>query len=92
MESHDVQQLAQLARLTLSDDDADAYRQDFSSILGYINSIVEVEIPDGNVQQQVLTNAVREDDNPYERAQYTDAILSVSPATKDGYVKVKKIL
>ena len=91
MNRDDVKQLADLARLSITDQQADEYLGDFQSILGYIDTINKVEVSE-TAQDQVLKNVVREDDEAYEAGQFTDDILANAPHHEDGYLKVDKIL
>lgn len=91
MNREDVQQLAQLARLSLTDQQCDGYLKDFQSIFSYIDAINTVDIPETE-HHHVLTNMVREDDEVYEAGSFTEDILQNAPHKENGYVKVDKIL
>lgn len=91
MKREDVQQLAELARLSLTDEQCDGYLKDFQSIFSYIDAINTVQ-PENAEQAQVLTNIVREDEEPYEAGTFTQAILNNAPHQENGYVKVDKIM
>jgi aspartyl-tRNA(Asn)/glutamyl-tRNA(Gln) amidotransferase subunit C len=91
MNRDDVKNLAELARLSISDEQADDYLKDFQSILGYIDTLNTVEVSEAD-DQHVLTNIVREDDDAYEAGEFTSDILDNAPHHEDGYLKVNKIL
>lgn len=91
MNRDDVQQLAQLARLSITDEQCDNYLKDFQNILSYIDALNAVN-PDMVPQQQVLTNVVREDDEAYEAGSFSKEIISNAPHQEDGYIRVDKIL
>jgi len=90
----EVKKLADLARLTLTDDEAEQLQKDISGVIAYIDIIQQVSIPD-EVQKTSyleLENVFREDGEPHATGQYTDEIVAQFPDKKDNYLKVKKIL
>ncbi len=91
MNREEINELALLSRLALSDVDAESYQKDFQEILGYINTINSVDVGTTS-QQYVTTNVVRSDDLAYIPGKYTEDIMNDAPETKDGYFKVNKML
>lgn len=91
MKQHEVQQLAKLARLKLSDEECNQYQDDFKHILSYIDSISSVDISQHD-DEHVTNNIVREDNQHDEPRQYQHDLLRAAPATEDSYIKVNKIL
>lgn len=96
MLSHDqVKKLAELARIDVSDSEADAFLSDLSSILSYVSEVQEVaesqnqEEPDYG---HLVNINLREDESPHESEAYTEELLSEAPETEEGYVKVRKVL
>ncbi len=89
----DVKKLADLARIEVTDEEAEKMSQDMGSILGYVSQVKEVA---GEVSEEVRfgtsVNALRDDTNPNSGGEYTDKILREAPETQDGFIKVKKIL
>jgi len=86
-----VLQLADLARLSITDKQCDSYLKNFQSILAYIDTLNTVT-PDTRNSRYMLTNNVREDGDAYEAGVFTQDILDNVPHQEDGYVKVNKIL
>lgn len=89
----DVQHLAQLSSLHLSDDDADSLQQDISNILHYIEQLGELDTAGVEPTYQVtdLENVWREDqviDDHVTREQ----LLALSPEASQNQVKVPKVL
>lgn len=91
MKQHEVQQLAELARLKLSDEECKHYQDDFEHILSYIDSISSVDISHHD-DEHVTNNIVREDNQHDEPGHYQHDLLAAAPATEDSYIKVNKIL
>ena len=93
MERKDIEHLAKLSRIAVTDEEADALAKDITSILGYVSDIEEIT---GSKEEEkkvgALFNVMREDANPHEPGIYTEDLLSLAPERDGRYVKVKKIL
>ena len=90
---NDVQHLAQLSSLQLSDDEINALQGDLSSIVGYIEQLSELDTTGVAPTYQVtgLTNVWREDvvdDGEISREQ----LLALAPAHTETQIKVPKVL
>lgn len=96
MDIADVRHLAHLSRLALSDEECVAYAQDMNAILGYVGQIQEAASSDESMNGQAgsafVTNVLRDDVVTHTPDQYTDAVVSLAPASDGRYVVVKKIL
>jgi aspartyl-tRNA(Asn)/glutamyl-tRNA(Gln) amidotransferase subunit C len=91
MTSDDIAKLGELAKIEIKPEEAESFKKDFDSILGYIKSIESVDI--GEVSTEYLVkNVMRKDANPNESSSNTEALLKAAPETYDGFVKVNKIL
>jgi len=88
----DIEKLATLSRLSLTDDEKEKYRGEIDSILGYIDILKKVSTDKCAPVMSRNKNVLREDINPHESGVYTDKLLKLAPRNEDGYVKVKKIL
>lgn len=89
----DILKLARLARLRLSDDEAEAFQGEISAILGYVEMLQNVDTGDLKPTYQVtgLSNVTRAD----EEVNYgTDqlALLQNVPKTEKSYIKVKRMI
>jgi aspartyl-tRNA(Asn)/glutamyl-tRNA(Gln) amidotransferase subunit C len=93
MNRDDIQRLAALARIELTDTEAEQFAPEVSSILGYVSDIKEItgDAPEEKVIG-ALYNVMREDMNPHEPGLYTEDLLTAAPGRDGQYVKVKKIL
>ncbi len=90
MNIKDVESLAELAKLQLSDDEKKSLLSDMEGILGYVKQIESVEV--GDIQpSHDLENIWRED--ILESREFSKELIKEQfPASKDGFLKVKKIL
>ena len=89
--SKDIKNLASLARIEISEEEAERLTSEIDSILGYVGQIKDVV---GNIKKEVpkLHNVMREDVSTNTSRQYTDNILNDAPDREGDYIKVKKIL
>ena len=93
MEIKDIEKLAKLARIELTDVEKQTYLKDIGAILGYVDQIKSVVAKTGLERKAGdLRNVMREDTVTYEGGENTEAIVAEFPKKKDNYLKVKKIL
>lgn len=93
MKREDVEHLAKLARIQVTDTEADALAEDITSILGYVSEIEEItNNSESEKKVGALFNVMREDENPHEAGMYTEDLLNLAPERDGQYVKVKKII
>lgn len=89
----DVLRLARLARLELSDDEVEQFTAEIGSILQYVEQLQTVDLEGVEPTYQVtgLTNVMRED-VVKDYGTTPEKLLKNAPATKDGHIKVKRII
>lgn len=90
MQIQDVYNLANLAKLKLKEGEAEKLLKDMEGILDYVKQIESVEVPDFKVEY-TQRNIWRED-TPEEGKYSVDPIIQQFPDSKDGFLKVNKIL
>ena len=90
MEIKGVENLAELARIELSENEKKTLLADMESILGYVRQVEAVEVGDTE-QAYNLSNVWRGD--VLEPREFDKAsIREQFPASQDGFLKVKKFL
>jgi aspartyl-tRNA(Asn)/glutamyl-tRNA(Gln) amidotransferase subunit C len=89
----DVQHLAQLSSLQLSDEETDALQADISTILTYIQQLAELDTTGVEPTYQVtdLHNVWR-DDAVIDAAVHREQLLTLAPESTAHQVKVPKVL
>jgi aspartyl-tRNA(Asn)/glutamyl-tRNA(Gln) amidotransferase subunit C len=92
MKIEDIEKLAQLARLGVSDEEKQGLVGEISTILGFVEQIKEVQTSELKSEIGLVRNIMREDGEPHLVGQYTKDILEQFPNKEKGYLKVKKIL
>ena len=96
MEIKDIEKLAELAKIELTDTEKDGLLKDLDSILDYVKQITEVDLPaQAGVPETKLDYANKNtwrEDKLEERDFSRDLIVEQFPDSQDGFVKVKKIM
>lgn len=94
IELKDVEHLAGLARITISDDEKEKLKDDLEGILSFVSQIKEMEQGEhlGQGEQGELYNIMRADGNPHESGMFTEDLLVATPTREEGCIAVKKIL
>lgn len=90
----DIQHIANLARLDLSEEELKKYGSQLSDVLSYVEQLGEVDVSDTEPTAQVtgLENALREDKvEDWDNKEREDA-LAQAPEMEDGQVKVRRVL
>ncbi|MBI4117287.1 MAG: Asp-tRNA(Asn)/Glu-tRNA(Gln) amidotransferase subunit GatC [Parcubacteria group bacterium] len=91
----EIEHIAKLARLGLSEKDKEKHSKDLSGILDYMKKLNEVETKNIETVSQVsgLENIFREDKNPHEAdIEKIKKIISQAPERGDDFVKTRPIL
>ncbi len=93
MEKKDIAHLAKLARIEVTDSEAEGLAKEITSILGYVSEIEEIT-GDQVAKKEVgaLYNVMRDDVDPHEGGIFTEELLALAPQRDGQYVKVKKII
>ena len=85
-----MENLAELARIELSQEEKEKLLLDMEGILGYVRQIEAVKVPDLTPEYE-LFNVWREDELKVKEFS-RELIIEQFPDSQDGFVKVKKIL
>lgn len=96
LERKDVEKLADLSVIEVSEEEIEKFRGEIDAILGYVSELQKLAVQDsaqksGSVVGE-LYNIMREDTDPHESGLYSKALLEEAPQREGNYVKVKKIL
>jgi aspartyl/glutamyl-tRNA(Asn/Gln) amidotransferase C subunit len=91
MDIKDVENLAELVRIELSEEEKREALKDMERILGYVKQIEEAKVPEDISADYSIKNAWREDET--EDWDFSAGLIKDQfPDSQDGFVKVKKIL
>lgn len=94
MKRADIEHLARLSRIRLTETEIESLEGDLSSIVSYVSTITDLVGDDAQTGPQLgaRSNVFRKDEVTNEPNQYTDDIVAEMPATEGRFLKVKKIL
>ena len=93
LEIKDIEKLAKLARIELTQEEKEKLLKEVDPILNYVAQIKEVSSTvSGTPKAGEHRNIMREDLNPNETASNTAVLVEDMPESQDNYLKVKKIL
>lgn len=89
----DVEHVAKLARLGLTEDEKKKFQGQISSILGYVEKLQKVDTKNIEPTAQVtgLINSIREDEVEEASKETMKKLVDAAPLKKDNLVKTKAI-
>ena len=88
----EVQKLATLSRIELSDDEKRTFSGEIDAILQYVSQIQNLSALPGERTLPSVRNVVRADEDAHESGLFTEAILGGAPEREGDHIKVKRIL
>jgi len=90
---YDIQELARLSALSITEEQAEVLRNQITVILGYVELLDEVDTGDLQPTYQVngLENVTRDDEIIDYGVSQAD-LLQNAPAQKDGLIEVPRVL
>ncbi|MEA3272168.1 MAG: Asp-tRNA(Asn)/Glu-tRNA(Gln) amidotransferase subunit GatC [Patescibacteria group bacterium] len=93
LKTQEVEHIAKLARLGLTEDEKKKFQDQISSILGYVEKLQKVDTKNVEPTAQVtgLINAIREDEVEACDKETMKKLVDVAPMKKDNLVKTKAI-
>ncbi len=88
----EVRRLAALAKISLSDDEAEKIAVELNSIVGYVEKLKSVKTDQVEPTSQVtgLTDVWRVDEVKPSLAR--EQLLANAPLQQDGFIKVRRVL
>lgn len=92
MTKEEILHLGLLARIELTDKEAEALKNDISNILSYVGKVQDIADAVPPKEVGAVYNVLREDVPTDTPGQYTEAILAAAPKRHKNYIAVKKIL
>jgi aspartyl-tRNA(Asn)/glutamyl-tRNA(Gln) amidotransferase subunit C len=93
LEIKDIEKLAKLARISITEEEKIDFLKEIDPILGYVAQLKEVSSNmDGEKKAGEHRNIIREDSSPTESILNTDDIVRNMPESQNNYLKVKKIM
>ena len=92
MQKKDIEHLAMLARIKLSDAEKEGLAKDVTDILAYVGQVDAISATEKEKKVGAVHDVMRTDEPSHEPGAYTEDLLSAAPRRKGQYIEVKKIL
>lgn len=90
-ESIDVRYVAKLARLDLTEEEVSLFQPQLESILGHVESLSAIELPNDLENDQNSHLAIMRNDTPHESLD-PDLVLRNAPEQSQQQVRVPKVV
>ena len=87
-----VKKVASLARIAISDDDAQRLAPELSNILGWIEQLGEVDTSSVQPMTAVIPNKLRLRDDVVTDGGIRDEVLANAPQAEHGFFAVPKVI
>ena len=91
IEKINVQALAKLARLEVSDDELAKLEKEIPDILAFVRTIQKA-VADVPLSSPSLRNVMRADENPHESGVYIEKLLADAPGREGDRIVVKQVI
>lgn len=94
LSKEEIQHIAKLARLELTDAELEKYGGQLSAVLNYIDQLKEVDVKGVEPTAQVtgMTNVLREDEIRDWDKDEIEAALKDAPEREERFIKVKRVI
>lgn len=93
LEIKDIEKLATLSRIKLTDEEKTSFLKEIDPILGYVAQLKEVSGKMSDIKKAgEHRNVTRLDEKETESRFHTEALIAEMPDSEGNYLKVKKIL
>jgi aspartyl-tRNA(Asn)/glutamyl-tRNA(Gln) amidotransferase subunit C len=87
-----VKRVAHLARIRVTDEEAESLKGELSSILGWVEQLNEVDVTGVEPMTSVLPMAMKKRDDRVTDGGKADEIVANAPAAQDRYFLVPKVV
>jgi len=94
MKREEIEHLAALARIKLTEEELTSLETNLSSIVDYVSVVSEIAADEADQEPKVgaVYNVFREDKVTNQCGEYTKDIMTEMPHTEGDFMSVKKIL
>ena len=87
-----VKRVARLARIAVSDDEAEAMRQPLNEILSFVEHLNEVDVEGVEPMTSVQPMAIKQREDKVTEGFRADDVIANAPETEDGFFVVPKVV
>lgn len=87
-----VKRVARLARLSVTEDEAENLKGELNSILDWVEMLNEVDVENVDPMTAVVTQEMKKRDDVISDGGYADRVVSNAPQHEDNYFMVPKVI
>lgn len=87
-----VKRVARLARVAVTDDEAESLKGELNSILDWVELLNEVDVEGVTPMTAVVSQDMRKRVDEISDGGYADVVTSNAPASEDNYFMVPKVI
>lgn len=87
-----VKRVARLARIKVSDDEAETMRSELNTILGFVEQLSEVDVDGVEPMTSVVATAMKKRTDGITDGGKADDIVANAPVSEDNYFMVPKVV
>lgn len=92
VDTQTVKKIASLARIAITDDDAERLVPELNNILGWVEQLGEVDCTGVEPMTAVIANRLRLRDDVVSDGDVRDAVLANAPVAEHGFFGVPKVI
>ncbi|MDG5489233.1 Asp-tRNA(Asn)/Glu-tRNA(Gln) amidotransferase subunit GatC [Sphingomonas sp. BGYR3] len=92
VDTQTVKKIASLARIAITDDDAERLVPELNNILGWVEQLSEVDCTGVEPMTAVIANRLRLRDDVVSDGDVRDAVLANAPVAEHGFFGVPKVI
>lgn len=87
-----VKRVARLARLSVTEDEAESLKGELNSILDWVEMLNEVDVDNVSPLTSVVTQEMKKRDDVISDGNYADKVVNNAPISEDNYFMVPKVI
>ncbi len=92
IDSQTVKRVAHLARIKVTDEEAEALKGELNTILGFVEQLIEVDVSGVEPMTSVMPMAMKKRADVVTDGGKADDIIANAPATQDHFFQVPKVV
>ncbi|WP_119307683.1 Asp-tRNA(Asn)/Glu-tRNA(Gln) amidotransferase subunit GatC [Cohaesibacter haloalkalitolerans] len=87
-----VKRVARLARLSVTEEEAESLKGELNSILNWVEMLNEVDVDGVAPMTSVVTQEMKKRDDVVTDGNYANLVVSNAPASEENYFMVPKVI
>lgn len=87
-----VKRVAHLARIAVTEAEAEGFKSELNTILGFVEQLSEVDVAGVEPMTAVVATKMKQRKDEVTDGFYVDKIVANAPASEDGFFLVPKVI